>query len=135
MTTSLVLHQLFFLLPKGITMLPPSSLLPSPSLHASVLPGPLNVLHAQEDLGEALVQELVTARELWETATSKSPIDRGATDGVVDNRTELVAARRTAAMRSDLAAAKLLTAAITVWPDCGRNKSMAGTEGRASNLV
>ena len=37
---------------------------------------------------------------------------------------ELVAARRMAAMRSDLAAAKLLTAAAAVWLDHGRDTSI-----------
>ena len=135
----LVLYQLSLLLPKGVTMLPPTLLLPSPTLSSSLckaehhgesdntvgqlLAGQPNVLHAQENLGEALAQELVEARAQWEPT---SEIPTGDARMLSEDGADLVAARRTAAMRSDLAAAKLLAAAGAVWPDYSRNRSAEG---------
>jgi hypothetical protein len=149
-STPLALHQLALLLPKGVRMLPPTLLLPSPKLPVSVckteqhgdrscggnkigagsdnsagqlLARQPNVLYAQENLGEALAQELGEARALWEP-TSEMPAGDGRT--LLQDGADLVAARRTAAMRSDMAAAKLLAAAAAVWPDYGRNQSVDG---------
>ena len=134
-------------------MLPPTLLLPSPDLPLSacktehcgdngsgvtrsdnnagqLLATEPNVLHAQEDLGEALAQELGEARALWEP-TSETPAGDAKT--TLEHGVDLDAARRTAAMRSDLAAAKLLAAVGAVWPDCGRNQIVDGRASESSS--
>ena len=97
-STPLVLHQLFLLLPKGVRMLPPTLLVPSPPLpdgrtngdgkessnnsdggaqSRQVLPRQPTVLGAQEKLSEALAHELLAARALWEptVCSSKFTVD------------------------------------------------------------
>ena len=84
---------------------------------SQLLPRQPNVLHAQEDLAEALAQELEAAQALWnQTARPPSTGKEGTMpeDGRARRGAETVMARRMAAMRSDLAAAKLMAAAETV---------------------
>ena len=58
-STAVVLHQIASLLPSGVTMLPPTALLPpqNPSFRAGSSSGP-NALHASEALLDALNEEV-----------------------------------------------------------------------------
>ena len=91
-----------------------------------------NVLQAQEDLAEALAQELEAAQALWNPTARAPSTGREGTMPEGDRAghgAEMVVARRVAATCSDLAAAKLLAAAGTVWPQYASNQRVAEVEG------
>ena len=106
---AVALQQLSLLLPAGVTMLPPVALLPPPlpTAQDAALPRGTTVLDAQEELVDALAAEL-------ETITSAPQADATGADAWQQQQ-----ARRNAAIASNLAAANLLTAAGTVWPESG----------------
>ena len=108
-TSAVALQQLSLLLPAGVTMLPPVALLPPPlpTAQDAALPRGTTVLDAQEELVDALAAEL-------ETITSAPQADASGADAWQQQQ-----ARRNAAIASNLAAANLLTAAGTVWPEPG----------------
>ena len=115
--TPLVLHQLALLLPDGVSMLPPVAMLPPPGVAADMpVAHPPSVLRAQEDLVDALEDELSTVRERWEPGQHDVSAADAAAAMSGDGWAQIKAGRH-AAMRSDLAAAKLLAAAETVWPN------------------